>query len=127
MIIGTGIDMVDIERIDGMISRWGDKFLLKIFTETEQRYCNRHSFPAMHYAATFAAKEACLKALGTGMGMGIHWQDMELCHDNLGKPVVQLQGRGKEIADERGVSFLHVSLSHTDKLAVASVIAEAKP
>ena len=127
MIVGTGIDIVDIQRMGRLMERWGNKFLNRVFTEPEQLYCSGRAVPAMHFAAAFAAKEACLKALGTGMSGGIHWQDIEVGHNRQGKPDVTLRGKGGEMAIRRGIGSLHVSLSHTDQLAIAVVVAETSP
>lgn len=124
MIIGTGVDIVEIERIGRIMARWGDKFLKRVFTEHEQQYCGCRAVPAMHFAAAFAAKEACLKALGTGMSGGIRWRDIEVGHDRRGKPSLKLTNRGEETAIDKGVGSLHLSISHTEQLAIAMVVAE---
>ena len=127
MIKGLGVDLVDISRMEKIIARWGDKFLKKIFTQRECTYCDKNSRSARHYAARFAAKEALLKMLGTGLRAGINWTEMEVIRDDLGKPRVMLQGRAGEIARARGINNIHISLSHEQQYAVAQVIGEGGP
>ncbi len=117
----TGIDAVEIERIDGVLKRHGQRFLDRIFTAGEVRYCRGR---VRELAARFAAKEAISKALGTGM-RGIAWRDMEIVPDQRGKPHVRLHGAAKRRASELGISDLAVSLTHSRDLAIASVVAEA--
>jgi holo-[acyl-carrier protein] synthase len=124
MILGIGVDFVEISRVDENLQKHGERFEKKMFTETEREYCRRMPIPAQHYAARFAAKEAFLKALGTGWAKGITWKDAGIENLPSGMPVLAITGRGREIADERGVTRMHVSLSHSRGHAVAVVVLE---
>ena len=116
----VGVDIIEIERIAAVVQRWQHKFLGRVFTEAELRYCCGR-IPEL--AARFAGKEAISKALGTGI-RGLAWQDMEILPDPLGKPVVTLYGRARERAEAIGLSHFAVSLSHARDYAVAMVVAE---
>jgi holo-[acyl-carrier protein] synthase len=121
---GHGIDLVDVARIAAMIERHGETALARCFTAAERDYCDRQSRRRMeHYAARFAAKEAVLKALGTGWAKGIGWTDVEVRRDPAGRPTVQLHGRAAAIAAEQGIAAWQLSLSHTATQAIASAIA----
>ncbi len=125
-IIGHGIDLTNVERITRLLSDHPDRFLLRCFTPTERAYAaDRREAPA-HYAARFSAKEATLKALGTGLRFGIQWTDIEVDNDGLGQPLLRLTGKAAEIADKLGVTRWFVSLTHTAGMASASVIAVAE-
>ncbi len=115
----VGVDIVEIERIEAVLRRHGERFLQRVYTPTEQAYC-RGRVPEL--AARFAAKEAVSKALGTGL-RGIAWQEMEILGDERGKPLVCLHGRAKARAEELGLSEFAVSLSHSRDYAVALVVA----
>ena len=121
----TGVDLIEIARVDRVLTRYGDRFLERVFTPAEVLYC-RGRLPEL--AARFAAKEAVSKALGVGMRMiapdGIHWQEVEVVGDMRGKPLVRLHGRAAERADELGLVEWAVSLSHTREHAVAFVVAQ---
>jgi holo-[acyl-carrier protein] synthase len=123
-IIGHGIDFVEIARIADMTARHGERFIERCFTAGERAYCeSKHRRRFEHYAARFAAKEAALKALGTGWRDGIAWTDVEVIRRPSGEPFLKITGTAAEIAEERGISGWHLSLSHTDAHAVGSVIA----
>lgn len=124
MVIGIGIDVVEIARIRRLMERWQDRFLQRVFTEAELAYALRRHDPAQHLAARFAAKEATLKALGTGLSMGVRWREMEVRRGPGQPPRLALSGRTAELGEARGVRRLHVSLSHDAGLAVAQVLAE---
>jgi holo-[acyl-carrier protein] synthase len=124
MIYGTGIDIVEVQRMAGIIARWGKRFVERVFTPGEIEYCNKRAFPAMHYAARFAAKESLLKSLGIGLGMGLSLKEIEVISDQRGKPEVRLQGRAEGMLRNLGVSVAHLSLSHTRHSATALVILE---
>ena len=115
----VGVDMVEIERIECAIQRWGRRFLARTYTPRELA---RYGEKLPELAARFAGKEAISKALGTGM-IGISWREMEILSDGRGKPQVTLHGRAKERAEELGLEAFSISLSHTDNLAVAFVMA----
>lgn len=125
MVLGTGIDLVAVERIRRLIERHGQRFYGRVFTAGEIEYCAGHRDPAPHYAARFAAKEAFLKALGTGLSQGTSLKEIDVVRGELGNPQIVLHGRTAEIAEERGVRRLHLSLSHSSGYAVAQVVAEA--
>ena len=119
---GLGVDIVEIGRMEQILQR-SPGFTARVFSEGERAYCERCHRPAVHYATHFAAKEAVLKALGTGFSQGIKFTDVEVGHDKNGRPVAVLHGRAAEIADERGVLELPLSLSRTSDTAVANAIA----
>ena len=123
-IVGVGTDLVDCSRIEQMIRRHGDRFVRRVFSEAEIVYCSSARRPAEHFAARFAAKEAILKALGTGWIGRIAWADMSLTPDRLGKPVLVLTGHTAEVAREKNITDWHVSMSHTKAQATAIAIAE---
>ena len=124
MIYGTGIDIVEVERMAAIIAKWGDRFVKRVFSCAEVEYCIRRALPAMHFAARFAAKESLLKSLGIGLGMGLSLQEIEVISDERGKPEVRLFGRAEGMLKSLDVSVAHLSLSHTRHSAIAMVILE---
>lgn len=124
MIIGTGIDMIEIRRIQGSIDRYGKRFLNRVYTPGEQAYCLRKRHAAESFAARFAAKEAGAKALGTGISYGVNWLEIEVVREPSGRPTLQFHGRAREIADRLGYVHAALSITHTDELATASVLLE---
>jgi holo-[acyl-carrier protein] synthase len=124
MILGIGVDVLEIERIRKIIERLRDRFLSRVFTSEEQRFCNMHRDAAPHYAVRFAAKEAAFKALGTGWAKGVTWLDAEVLRDRQDPPKLMLYGEALKISQTQGVEKLHLSLSHSDQWAVAMVIFE---
>ncbi len=124
MIKGIGTDIVEVSRIERESSRLGTGFLERIFTPGEIDYCERKRRRFESYAARFAAKEAFLKALGTGGRDGISWLDIEVVRDGRGRPGLVLHGRAREIARERGVAAVFISLSHSHELATAVAVLE---
>lgn len=123
-ILGIGVDAIETARIDKLICSKGESFSLRVFTEAEIAYCENKKNKAQHYAARFAAKEAFMKALGTGKQLGISWREIEIYHNDLGKPGIKLSGRALEIAREKGVTAIHLSLTHLKEIALAVVILE---
>jgi len=123
-IIGHGIDAVEVARIASMIDRHGERFLSRCFTEAERSYAESSRRRVEHYAARFAAKEAILKAIGTGWSRGVAWTDAEVTREPSGRPGVRLHGAAARVAGELGVTRWSLSLTHTETLAFASVIAE---
>lgn len=119
---GLGVDIVEISRMETILTR-SPSFAHRVFSDAERDYCESHHRPAVRYATHFAAKEAVLKALGTGFGYGIAFTDVEVSHDAKGKPVAILGGRAKEIADSLGILEIPLSLSRTNETAVANAIA----
>ena len=124
MIFGTGIDIVEISRFERFIRENNTMLFNRLFTEREQAYCASHKRSAQHYALRFAAKEAFVKALGTGIRDGITWLDMEVTNDPSGKPELGLTGRGAELFKSHGLARTLLSLSHDGNYAIASVILE---
>ncbi len=124
-IIGTGVDIVETSRISDLMGNHPERFLERCFTEIEQRDSDSSKRQLEHLGARFAAKEAALKALGTGWSQGIGWTDIEVLKEDSGKPYLNITGRAKEIADELGVSKWHLSMSHITTHAIATVIAES--
>jgi len=122
MIIGNGIDIVEINRIKKALER-SNRFLNRIFTEYERTYISSRKENINTVAGLFAAKEAVSKALGFGI-RGYKWTNIEIRHDDYGKPLVLLTGKAKEIAFKKNINNLHISISHSDTYAVAFVIAE---
>ena len=124
MIVGTGIDLVEIERIRHSIARYGSRFLNRVYTPAEQAYCLSKRNAAESFAARFAAKEAGAKALGTGIGYGVTWREIEVGRVPGGRPALLYHGRAAEIAARLGVVRAALSLTHSNELASASVILE---
>ncbi len=124
MIVSCGVDICETERIRRMLAEHGDRFLERTFTEEEKAYSLGRPREAEHLAGRFAAKEAVLKALGTGWSAGISWLDVSISILPSGEPRVTLLARAAEVARERGIKTVHISLSHCHKYAVATVIAE---
>ena len=125
MLLGLGIDLVEIPRIEASIQRFGDRFLERIYTPEELRYCNTKRHLAQSLAARFAAKEAAAKALGTGISRGVSWHEFEVHRDPGRPPQLHLHGRALELANALGVHHASLSLSHTDFHATAIVILES--
>jgi holo-[acyl-carrier protein] synthase len=121
MILGTGIDIVEIHRLARSIERFGDRFLHRIFTTGEIAYCSRKKNSAESYAARFAAKEAAAKALGTGIQRGVTWQELEVRREPGGRPTLHFSGRAGEIARSMGVRHIALSLTHSTTVAMAAV------
>ena len=127
MLLGTGVDLVEVERIAHSIERFGERFLNRIFTAGEIAYCSRKRNQAESFAARFAAKEAAAKALGTGMNFGVTWREIEVGRSHTGRPSVELSGRALGVAQHLGVSAISLSLTHTAASAIAMVIMEGEP
>ena len=125
MIYGTGIDIVDISRFERFVAEDNVPLFQRLFTVGEIEYCAAKRKSAQHYALRFAAKEAFLKALGTGLREGLSWQDMEVVHDHYGKPELKLYGEAERLFMNRSLKSCFLSLSHDGNCAVASVILEA--
>ena len=119
MLEGLGIDMVEVDRIKKVLDRWGERFLHRVFTSEERDYCKRKAHPEQSLAARFAAKEAVLKAIGTGLSGGIRWTDVKIVNDKSGKPEVRLD---KKIIQRIGDKKILLSISHTKEFAIAFAI-----
>jgi holo-[acyl-carrier protein] synthase len=126
MIVGIGVDIVGIERMRRALERQGERFIRRLFTAAEQEYCRAHRDAAPYYAARFAAKEALLKALGTGWTQGVTWLDVEVRRNEMGAPKLMLRGRAEEVCRSLGTGSIHISLSHSEESAVAFVILESE-
>ncbi|MGA9671076.1 MAG: holo-ACP synthase [Terracidiphilus sp.] len=126
MIIGSGIDLAEIGRIQQSVDRYGSRFLDRIYTAAEQAYCLQKRNAAESLAARFAAKEAGAKALGTGISRGVGWQEIEVVREPGGRPKIRFHGRAAQIAEHLGVVNAALSITHTATLALASVVLEDK-
>ena len=124
MILGVGIDIIEVARIASSFEKFGERFVNRILLPDEIAYCLSHKNPAPFLAARFAAKEAISKAFGTGIGAALGWQDMEIRRKKSGEPFVVLHGKGKALFASRGAKQLPISLSHTQNYAVATAILE---
>jgi holo-[acyl-carrier protein] synthase len=125
MILGTGIDIIEVARIAASYEKFGERFVNRILLAEEIAYCLSHKRPAPFLAVRFAAKEAISKAFGTGIGAQLGWQDMEIRRKESGEPFVVLHGKGQELFTARDAKKVHVSLSHTENYAAATAILEA--
>jgi len=125
-IMGTGVDIVETGRINDSIEKFGDRFLNRCFLAEEIAYCQKMKFPALHFAARFAAKEAISKAFGTGIGAELGWRDMEICKHDSGEPFVRLHEKGVELARQRGIVKIFVSLSHCKEYSAAHAVVVGK-
>ena len=121
-VVGIGVDLAQIPRVRRMVERWDERFLRRVFTDGEIAYCRRRRDPVQHFAARFAAKEATLKALGTGLSMGIHWREMEVRRSPGQAPTMTLHGRSLEIARDLGGRRVLLSLSHDGDYAMAQAM-----
>jgi holo-[acyl-carrier protein] synthase len=125
MIVGTGIDIAEVPRIGQAIERFGERFLQRIFTAGEIRYCDSKANRVERYAARFAAKEAAMKALGTGWNHGVRWRDCEVVRAPGGRPTMTFHGKAGEFAAKMGVKNIALSLTHTAEQAIAQLILES--
>jgi holo-[acyl-carrier protein] synthase len=125
LILGVGIDIIEVDRIEAAYGKFGERFVQRILHPAELAYCLSHKSPGPFLAARFAAKEAISKAFGTGIGAQLGWHDMEVCRKESGQPYVVLHGKGQSLLAERGGGTLHISLSHTEKHATAVAILES--
>ena len=124
MIVGLGLDIAEIDRIEAAIKRHGTPLIERLFTPREAAYCESHRNKFERYAGRFAAKEAAMKALGTGWRAGIRWRDIEVTREPSGKPTLELQGVARERADKMGVKNISLTITHSGNLALAEVIFE---
>ena len=126
MIVGTGVDIAEVARIRDAVGRFGERFLKRVFTPEEVRYCTSKANTEERLAARFAAKEAAMKAIGTGLRHGVTWQDVEVVRHLGGRPGLRLSGKAAEFAAALGCQRIHLSLSHTEDQAIAHVILEGE-
>ena len=122
-VVAQGIDLVDCARLAEMIQRHGDRFLKRIYTKTELKYCLGKKREIEHLAGRFAAKEAVFKVFGTGLRKGMSWKDIEVFNEPSGQPRIRLTGRCRELADEQGLVDILISISHIETHAIASAVA----
>ena len=126
MILGLGVDIAEVLRVRGAIERHGERFLNRVFTPAEVAYCRSRRNSYERFAARFAAKEATMKALGTGLRRGVTWRNMEVSNAKGGKPTMKLSGRARELFQGMGGASIALSITHTRTLALAEVIIEGK-
>ena len=126
MIVGTGIDVVEVPRLAAAIERFGNRFLQRIFTQGEIRYCQSKANRVERFAARFAAKEAAIKAIGTGWSRGVTWQDVEVKRSPGGRPTMVFHRRAAESFQKLGAARAHLSITHTEHSAMAQVILESE-
>lgn len=119
---GIGVDLVRIARVRQLIDRWDQRFLSRVFTAEELSYCLGRKRPEQHLAARFAAKEAALKALGTGLSFGVRWREIEVRRDRGEAPTIHFSGRMRDLSEERGATGNLVSLTHDGEYAMAHVL-----
>ena len=124
-VIGIGVDLIECDRIQRSLDRFGEKFLRRVFTEGEIEYSMSMKFPARHLAARFAGKEAVAKAFGTGIGKAMGWRNIDIRKKKSGEPFLVFSGPAQELATKRGVTTALITLSHTDHHAMACVVLEA--
>ena len=125
MIVGIGIDVAEVKRIRAVIESQGERFLRRVFTPDEVAYCEQFKNKYERYAGRFAAKEAGMKALGTGWSRGVRWVDVEVVRQRGGRPTLELKGEARKIADGLGVKHVALSITHTVEQAIAQVIFES--
>jgi holo-[acyl-carrier protein] synthase len=124
LIVGLGVDIAEVERVRGAIERYGEVFLRRVYTPREREYCERFKNKFERYAGRFAAKEATMKALGTGWSRGVRWVDVEVVREKGGRPTIALAGEAKNVAERLGVKHIALSITHTESQAFAEVIFE---
>jgi holo-[acyl-carrier protein] synthase len=125
MIVGMGIDVAEVKRIQAVMESQKERFLRRVYTQQEIAYCEQFKNKFERYAGRFAAKEAAMKALGTGWSRGVRWVDVEVVRKRGGRPTISLKGEAKKIADALGVKNIALSITHTAEQAIAQVIFEA--
>jgi holo-[acyl-carrier protein] synthase len=124
LIVGLGLDLAEVGRVKAAIERHGEVFLRRIYTPREREYCERFKNKFERYAGRFAAKEAAMKALGTGWSRGVRWADVEVVREKGGRPTMALSGEAGRIAERLGVKRIALSITHTGEQALAQVIFE---
>ncbi len=124
MIFGTGLDIIEVDRIKNSIKKYSPQFEQRVFTSSEISYCKSQGDPAKHFAARFAVKEAVSKCLGKGITVDLGFQDMEITNKDTGQPVLKMIGKGKELFQKLKLKSIHISISHDRTYAIAHAIAE---
>jgi holo-[acyl-carrier protein] synthase len=125
VIVGLGVDIAEVERVKRAIERHGKLFLCRVYTPKEIEYCERYKNKFERYAGRFAAKEAAMKALGTGWARGVRWVDVEVVREKGGRPTIALAGEAAKVAERLGVKHIALSITHTAAQALAQVIFES--
>jgi holo-[acyl-carrier protein] synthase len=125
LIVGLGVDIAEVGRLKAAIERHGETFLRRVYTPTERTYCERFKNKYERYAGRFAAKEAAMKALGTGWSRGVRWVDVEVVREKGGRPTIKLAGEAVNVAERLGVKHISLSITHTADQALAQVIFES--
>jgi len=126
MIVGIGVDLCEVDRMEAAIARHGERFLARVYTEAERAYCESRINRMERYAGRFAAKEAAMKAIGTGWRRGVGWRDFEVARAASGQPVIHFHGMARTIAAQLGVTRALVSITHIRSMAMAQVVLEAE-
>lgn len=124
--MGTGVDSIRIERIQSSIEQYGETFLSRVFTGEERAYCREKPDPSQHFAARFAGKEAVMKVVGIGWEKGVSWRDIEIHRPEGNRPIVRLTGRLGQVADDKKINHIHISLTHDSERATAFAIGERR-
>lgn len=119
ILVGLGADLIEVERVRGVLERQGERFLQRVFTEEERAYCSQMAHPHKHYAARFAAKEAVSKCFSTGIGAELGWRSVSIYHGDRHQPLIRLDEMGAALLRQVGATHVHVSLSHTETMAMA--------
>jgi len=119
VLIGLGADLIEVDRVRGVLERQGERFIARVFTDEEQAYCRGMTHPHKHYAARFAAKEAVSKCFSTGIGAELGWRSVSIYHGERHQPLVRLDAQGEALLRQVGATHVHVSLSHTETMAMA--------
>lgn len=126
MIAGIGVDLCEVDRMEAAIARHGERFLARVYTQAERDYCDSKANRIERFAGRFAAKEAAMKAIGTGWSSGVAWRDFEVSRAASGQPVIVFHGVAKKVAVAMGVTRALVSITHTRSMAMAQVVLEAE-
>lgn len=119
LLVGIGADLIEVERVRGVITRQGERFLERVFTEEERAYCSSMAHPHKHYAARFAAKEAVSKCFSTGIGAELGWRSISIYHGERHQPLVRLDEKAAALLRHVGATHIHISLTHTETMAMA--------
>src|SRR5215212_8470958 len=122
ILIGIGTDIIEVERVRGVLERQGERFLHRVFTDEERAYCSGMAHPHKHYAARFAAKEAVSKCFSTGIGAELGWRSVSIYHGERKQPLVRLDEKGMALLRQVGATHVHISLSHTETVAMAVAV-----
>jgi holo-[acyl-carrier protein] synthase len=122
ILVGLGADLIEVERVRGVIERQGERFIARVFSDEERAYCGAMKHPFKHYAARFAAKEAVSKCFGTGIGGELGWRSVSVYHGERHQPLVRLDEKGSELLRRAGATHVHLTLSHTETMALAVAV-----